>query len=45
MATETEQMSQNEVDKESDQISFKDKMIGYYQDLVASFSNFMNFLK
>ncbi|KQL35295.1 hypothetical protein AN959_10200 [Psychrobacillus sp. FJAT-21963] len=45
LATETEQISQNEVEKESDQISLKDKMIGYYQDLAASFSNLINFLK
>ncbi|MFJ8065082.1 hypothetical protein ACIQYS_10675 [Psychrobacillus sp. NPDC096426] len=44
-ATETEQLSQNEEEKESNQISLKDKMIGYYQDLVASFANFMSFLK
>ncbi|MEK3980162.1 hypothetical protein MKY37_14005 [Psychrobacillus sp. FSL K6-2836] len=45
LATETEQISQNEVENESDQISLKDKIVGYYQDLVASFANFMNFLK
>ena len=33
------------VDAESTQNSIKDKMIGYYQDLVTSFSSFMNFLK
>ena len=33
------------VDAESTQNSNKDKMIGYYQDLVTSFSSFMNFLK
>ncbi|MDI2586898.1 hypothetical protein OR571_07210 [Psychrobacillus sp. NEAU-3TGS] len=45
LAAETEQVSQNEVEKESEQISLKDKMVVYYQDLVASFANFMNFLK
>lgn len=43
--TETEQMSQNEVEKDSDKNSIKDKLIGYYQDLAASFSNLLNFLK
>ena len=33
------------VDAESTQNSIKDKLIGYYQDLVTSFSSFMNFLK
>jgi hypothetical protein len=45
LATETEQMSQNEVEKESDQISLKVKIVGYYQDLAVSFSNLINFLK
>ena len=45
LATETEQMSQNEVEKESDQISVKDKLIGYFQDLAVSFSNLLNSLK
>ena len=37
---------QEEVEKDpSDKNSIKDKLIGYYQDLVASFSNFMSFLK
>ena len=39
------EMSQNEVEKESYKISLKDKVIGYYQDLVASFSNLLSFLK
>ncbi len=43
--TETEQINQNEAEEESDQISLKDKLIGYYQDLVASFSNLTNLLK
>ena len=52
--TEMEQLSQNEqennqiveVEKEqSNQNLIKDKLIGYYQDLVASFSSFMNFIK
>ncbi|EKB44718.1 hypothetical protein B857_02345 [Solibacillus isronensis B3W22] len=45
--TETEEISvdpekeQNQADK----IALKDKVVGYYQDLVASFSNFLSFLK
>ena len=38
LAPETEQT-------ESDKISLKDKLVGYYQDLEASFSSFMSFLK
>ncbi|MBM4761144.1 hypothetical protein [Bacillus sp. B15-48] len=51
---EVEQENQNEQDNvqsdktENDQVNqttIKDKLVGYYQDLVTSFSNFMNFLK
>jgi hypothetical protein len=52
--TEIEQLSQNEQEndqiveveqEQSNQNLIKDKLIGYYQDLVASFSSFMNFIK
>ena len=37
---------QDEVEKNpTNETSVKDKLIGYYQDLVSSFSNFMSFLK
>ena len=36
---------QDEVEKDSNDNQIKDKLIGYYQDLVSSFSNFMSFLK
>jgi hypothetical protein len=51
---ETELVNQNEQDlNQQDEVekdptndqSAKDKLIGYYQDLVSSFSNFMSFLK
>ena len=54
MSSEDETVNQNEqdlnqqeeVEKDpSNENSVKDKLIGYYQDLVASFSNFMSFLK
>ena len=37
---------EDEVEKNpSNENSVKDKLIGYYQDVVSSFSNFMSFLK
>lgn len=51
---ETELVNQNEQDlNQQDEVekdptndpSVKDKLIGYYQDVVSSFSNFMSFLK
>ena len=54
VSSEDETVNQNEqdlnqeeeVEKDpSNENSVKDKLIGYYQDLVASFSNFMSFLK
>ena len=45
--TETEEISVDpeQEQNQSEKIALKDKVVGYYQDLVASFSNFLSFLK
>jgi hypothetical protein len=54
VSSDDETVNQNEQDlnqqeevetDSSNENAVKDKLIGYYQDLVASFSNFMSFLK